>query len=138
MALRALLHVSILNCLVRLRSESLDRASFTYISLAWLFENYHRADRENPEMIQRFLSVSQLAVDKGFPLSAKLYLHFGELNRMDGVTRVPQQPGFEINEEDMLRINHLRDLVHFISLSLDEEKSSSKIASKKKDNSTLL
>jgi dihydrodipicolinate synthase/N-acetylneuraminate lyase len=103
----------------------------------WLFENYHRADRENPEMIQRFLSVSQLAVDKGFPLSAKLYLHFGELTRMDGVARVPQQPGFEINEEDMLRVNHLRDLVHFISLSLDEEKSS-KVTSKKKDNSTLL
>jgi hypothetical protein len=107
------------------------------ILLVWLFENYHRADRENPEMIQRFLSVSQLAVDKGFPLSAKLYLHFGELTRMDGVTRVPQQPGFEINEEDMLRVNHLRDLVHFISLSLDEEKSS-KVTSKKKDNSTLL
>eukprot|EP00029_Vermamoeba_vermiformis_P007801 TRINITY_DN3475_c0_g1_i1.p1 TRINITY_DN3475_c0_g1~~TRINITY_DN3475_c0_g1_i1.p1 ORF type:complete len:452 (-),score=92.98 TRINITY_DN3475_c0_g1_i1:105-1460(-) len=104
---------------------------------AWLFENYHRADRENPEMIQRFLSVSQLAVDKGFPLSAKLYLHFGELTRMDGVTRVPQQPGFEINEEDMLRVNHLRDLVHFISLSLDEEKNT-KLTSKKKDNSTLM
>jgi len=70
-------------------------------------------------------------------LSAKLYLHFGELSRMDGVTRVPQQSGFEITDEDTLRVNHLRDLVHFISLSLDEEKNS-KVTSKKKDNSTLV
>jgi len=108
-------------------------SSFYPHLFAWFLEHFHKQSEEI-SMLQRFFSLADLTVRLHWPLNAKVYFHFsGEMEGLHGVTRIPQTPSFQVTEEDLLRIGHLKELVVYVWQGLTEPD-----AMKKKDRSTLL
>jgi len=98
----------------------------------WVFHNY-KVDPEKSNGLQSFFSILDLCIEKFYPLSVKILLKFHEISDIQGVTRIDQPT--EITEEDILRINHLKNLGEY-ALSMIEEVDPNK--QKKRDKSTLL
>jgi len=98
---------------------------------AWLYNN--RNDAEKCQLLQSFLSMADLCIDKYYPLSTKILLKFNDyFDNIQGVTRIELVS--EILEEDILRLNQVNIATVFALSSIEEQNDKQK----KKDKSSLL
>lgn len=74
---------------------------------------------EEAEMLQRFLTVTEMTVAHKYPQSAKLYLKHCEkgFKFIDSHCRICKH---EFNEEEAIRIVHLKDIVKYVQQALKD------------------
>lgn len=115
-------------------------AFFPHI-VQWVFS--HRSDKvelnqQRSAMIQRFLSVADLTVKRFFPTNAKMFLRLTNdpaFQNLEIVTRQQHNADSAPGEEDIVRLTHLQELVHYVMDGLKEE---DKGQGPRKDGSMLL
>jgi len=97
--------------------------------LSWLTANRSQQP-EQSELLQRFLSIAEPTVANKYPQSAKMYLRLCErgFKFIHTGCRVCKN---EFNEEEVIRVVHLKDCIKFVRQSLKE-------ATNKQSKSVLL
>ncbi len=79
--------------------------------VSWMLKN-RKTQPDSAQIIQSFLTVSELTVAHKYPQSAKIYLRVNEkgFKALEPLTRIQKN---EFNEEEIIRIVHLKDCVRF-------------------------